>query len=114
MKLDSSKSMKEWRLEQKLRLASIICSQLHFGDEDKRAVKFLILNIDNFKLLSRKESNETIIAALCFYCMKTQNSSLQIDSYNVLKDYGLTYNNYATIITHLANFYQKKCLNQFV
>ena len=101
-------SKAQWRLKQKLRTGNIIASRLNLGVEDKKAVEFMIKTIKNFKLLSKRESNETIIAALCFYCLKTRDTSKQIEYYSVLKEYGLNDKVYGTIVTHLANYYQKK------
>lgn len=112
-KIIHNKTVKEWRMEQKLRLASIITSRLHLGPEDKKAIAFMIKTIPNFKYLSRTCSNETIICALCFYTMKTRKGNVQIEQYSVLKEYGLTEKIYATVITRLCNFYQSKVLTYY-
>ena len=108
-----NKSVKEWRLEQKLRLGSIISSRLKICGEDKKAIAFMIKSIPNFNELSRTSSNETIISAFCFYILKTRKSNAQIEQYAVLKEYGLNEKIYATIITRLCNYYQKKVLTYY-
>ncbi len=102
-----------WRLKQKLRLGNIISTRLNLGYEDKNAVKFMIKTI-NFKHLHRRAGNETIIAALCYYCMKTRKTNLSLESYPIFEEYGLDYKVYSTIVTHLANYYQKRMLQKYV
>lgn len=106
-------NVKEWREKQKLRLANIIASRLNLGLEDKKALNFMIKTI-NFKQLHRNGSNELIICALSFYCLKTRKSNVQLEHYSLFKEYGLNYKTYSTIITHLANYYQKKMLQRYV
>lgn len=106
-------NVKQWREKQKLRLANIIASRIHLGYEDKQALNFMIKTI-NFKQLHRNKSNELIICALAFYCLKTRKSNVQLERYSVFKEYGLNYKTYGTIITHLANYYQKKILQRYI
>ena len=67
----------------------------------------------DFKKLCYRCSAETIIAAFCFYIMKSKDTSAQIERYSVLKEYGLNDKVYVTIITHLCNHYQQKYLIPF-
>ena len=113
-KLDKMESVQDWRLKQKLRLANIICSRLGMYDEDKKAVYFLIKTVRNFNELSRTASNEIIICALCFYVLKTRNSKVNLEDYEVFEEYGLTYRIYSTISTHLTNYYQRQVLRGYV
>ena len=97
----------EWRLAQKIRLASVIASRSGLVGEDRECLNYLVRNFPNFHKICANCSNEQIICAFAFYIMKTRDTRLQIENYSVFKEYGLTDKVYLTIITLLCNYYQK-------
>jgi len=98
-----------WNMRQKIRTAQIIMGRLNIKGNDKKRVIYIIQDIDNFNNLCRICSYEAIIAAICFYVMKSNKSKINLRDYKVFKEYKLSEKSCLTIITKIANHYQKKC-----
>lgn len=97
-----------WNMKQKIRTAQIMMSRLNIYGQDKERVIHIIQDIDNFKYLCKNCSCETIIAAICFYVMKSNKTKININDYSIFKEQNLTEKSCLTIITKIASYYQQK------
>lgn len=96
-----------WNMKQKIRTTQIMMSRLNIKGTDKEQVLKIIKDIVDFKELCRNCSCETIITAICFFIIKTNNSSRNIKNYKILKEYELSDSKCLVIFARIGRFYQK-------
>lgn len=107
-KMEKENGKPVWNMKQKIRLAQVFMSRLKMKGTNKDRVIYIIKDVDDFKLLCKNCSNEIIISAICFYVMKTANTSVKLEDYRVFTENGLTEKIYSTIVTKLCDYYQNK------
>nr|WP_302577813.1 hypothetical protein [Methanobrevibacter arboriphilus] len=101
--------MKEYRLKDKLSVASNLMDNLNVKGVLRKQVEYMIRNeFKNFKDLSKNCSNEQIIALIIFYVMKSNDFSLLLEKYKIFTQLNLTNKHYMTFATKLCKFYQNK------
>ncbi len=99
-----------WNMKQKIRIAQIMMGRLNIKGKDKERVIRIIKDIDDFKQICANCSNEKIIAVICFYIMKINNTSIKIEDYKVFIENKLNEKSCLTIITKICNYYQTKTI----
>lgn len=114
-KWDKKKRKGKWKrcLEyetKKIRIAQIMMGRLNIKGKDKERVIRIIKDIDDFKQICANCSNEKIIAVICFYIMKINNTSIKIEDYKVFIENKLNEKSCLTIITKICNYYQTKTI----
>jgi len=99
----------ERRMKDKLSLANIIMNRTNMKGSQREQVIYMVKNdFKNLKNLSRNFSNEKIIAILCFYVIKSYNSSAQLNKYKIFKELKITESNCIHIFMKIAIFYREK------
>lgn len=90
----------DWRTSQKIRLAQIRMDHLSIQGGNRERVLYIIKNY-SLRELHGNASKEVIIDALCFYVLKSFNSSAKIEDYSILNEDGLNYQIYGTVVTNM-------------
>ena len=63
---------------------------------------------DNFKMLHKRASEETIILAFIFYCVRITNSQINLNNYRISKKYKLTDQVFGLILSRMLHFFMKQ------
>lgn len=63
---------------------------------------------DDFKTLHKRASEETIILAFIFYCLRIDNSQINLKNYRISKKYNLTDTVFSLIISRMLHFFMKQ------
>lgn len=100
---NSKKSLKEKR-----QTAQLICQDLNITGETLQQVYYLIEYYNNFKQLHSKSSMEQIIGYLCFYIMRSHNSTVKLNRYKVFKSLKLNYEDYSIVVSNMLKIKQEK------
>ena len=63
---------------------------------------------DDFKTLHKRASEETIILAFIFYCIRIDNSKINLNNYRISKKYKLTEQVFSLILSRMLHFFMKQ------
>ncbi|MBQ9024835.1 MAG: hypothetical protein IJ104_01000 [Methanobrevibacter sp.] len=63
---------------------------------------------DKFKMLHKRASEETIILAFIFYCIRIDNSTINLNNYRISKKYKLTDQVFSLIISRMLHYFMKQ------
>ena len=95
-----SKINKNYYDNQQKRLVDAILNNIKNKDSIKEEVHNIVENI-SLKELCKNCKEETIIAAIIVYCLKTRDSRFKPDRSKIWNRYGLTWQKYSLIVTRL-------------
>lgn len=98
----------EWRENKRFRFARKACETLHVKGELKDQVLWIIQNGPSTKKLCGRCTCETATLAIIFYVKFLNTKKRPLEDYQVARKYGLTEEKYASIVTKLGGFFQKK------
>lgn len=104
-----TKTMRKWRLKQKIIYADTVMDQLNMKGVQREQVHHLLNDISNLKDLCRNCSNEKIIAVISFYikfCTTPKLSLTHYNRYKVCREHELSLELYSTIVSNIAKHFQ--------
>lgn len=100
--------MKEWRENQKIRVALTQMEQLNVKGDLQKQVIWIITEGPGTKKLCAKCKYETVSLAIIFYIKFLNTKKRPLAQYPLAREHGLTEEKYANIVTKLGGFFQKK------
>lgn len=100
--------MKEWRENQKIRVAFTQMEQLNVKGDLQKQVIWIIINGPETKKLCARCKYETVTLAIIFYIKFLNTKKRPLSQYPLAREHGLTEGKYANIVTKLGGFFQKK------
>ncbi|KZX17640.1 hypothetical protein [Methanobrevibacter filiformis] len=97
-----TESRKDRRMKDKISIADNIMNRLNMqGTQREEVTYFIKKECPNLKKLLKNCSKEKIIALVCFFILKSYNSKVKLENYNVFKELKLTDRNYANFMHNL-------------
>jgi len=106
--VNNCKFMKEWRENQKIRVALKQMEDLNITGELKEQVIWIISEGPTTKKLCARCKYETVTLAIIFYIKFLNTKKRPLAQYPLAREHDLTEEKYATIVTKLGGFFQEK------
>lgn len=100
--------MKNWRQNQKIRVALKQMEDLNVTGELKNQVIWIITAGPTTKKLCARCKYETVTLAIIFYIKFLNTKKRPLAQYPLAREHNLTEEKYATIVTKLGGFFQEK------
>lgn len=100
--------MKEWRENQKIRIAEKQMEDLNVRGELKNQAIWIIKEGPRTKDLCARCKFETVTLAIVFYLKFSNTKKRPLSHYKIAREFGLTEQIYSNIITKLGRFFQEK------
>lgn len=100
--------MKEWRDNQKVRVALKQMEDLNVRGDLKNQVIWIITEGPRTKDLCARCKYETVTLAIVFYIKFINTKKRPLSDYKLAREYSLTEEKYSNIVTKLGGFFQKK------
>ncbi|KAF5046214.1 hypothetical protein DSECCO2_473140 [anaerobic digester metagenome] len=100
--------MKDWRENQKIRVALKQMEDLNVTGDLKNQVIWIISAGPTTKKLCGKCKYETVTLAIIFYIKFLNTKKRPLAQYTLAREHELTEEKYATIVTKLGGFFQEK------
>lgn len=99
---------KEWRENQKVRVAFKQMEDLNVKGELKKQCEWIIREGPNTKDLCARCKYETVTLAIVFYLKFSNTKKRPLSDYRLAREFGLTEDIYSNIVTKLGRFFQKR------
>ena len=98
---------KEWRTKQRIRQSLIWAETLNLQGTTRQQAIHIIKHNPTLNKLCTVCSWETIILAILFYVKFSHTQKEKLSKYALAREYGLTEERYAAVVTRLAKHFQE-------